>query len=319
LLALLLSACDPAATPPTPSFSLAPATGTAPLTVQFTDTSAAGSAPITAWAWTFGDGQGSTDRNPSHVYAQAGVFNVTLSVTTTAGTRSTTRNAAVTVTAPVPPTARFTATPLAGFAPLAVQFTDTSTAGSQPVTAWLWTFGDGQTSTQRNPSHAYAAPGTYTVSLRVTTAAGENTATRSNFITVTAPDADPVITLDRVAANDGVFTPGGTLDLTVTLTSTPGNAITALGILETLPDGWAFVEIVSGAEPPGIINPAGETGDLELAWFDLPTLPTTFTYRVSVPQDASAEEVLSGVAKYRTAGVELNSNTVITVLGRAGG
>jgi PKD repeat protein len=65
---------------------------------------------------------------------------------------------------PVPaPTASFTLTPAQGTAPLAVQFTDTSTGSP---TSWLWTFGDGATSTSQNPSHTYASAGTYTVSSR---------------------------------------------------------------------------------------------------------------------------------------------------------
>lgn len=48
--------------------------------------------------------------------------------------------------------------------PLTVRFTDASTGN---VTAWAWDFGDGQTSTERNPTHTYAAPGDYTVRLEV--------------------------------------------------------------------------------------------------------------------------------------------------------
>lgn len=48
---------------PTAGFSAAPTSGSAPLTVQFTDTS---SGSPTAWTWDFGDGTGSTARNPAH-------------------------------------------------------------------------------------------------------------------------------------------------------------------------------------------------------------------------------------------------------------
>jgi subtilisin family serine protease len=47
-------------------------------------------------------------------------------------------------------------------------FTDGSTDSDGTVTAWSWNFGDGSTSTARNPSHTYAAAGIYSVSLRVT-------------------------------------------------------------------------------------------------------------------------------------------------------
>jgi PKD repeat protein len=60
-----------------------------------------------------------------------------------------------------------------------VQFADLS----ENATEWLWNFGDG-TSTEQNPTHTYTAAGTYTVSLTVTNAAGEDTATKVDYITV---------------------------------------------------------------------------------------------------------------------------------------
>ena len=51
-----------------------------------------------------------------------------------------------------------------------VAFSDTSQAGpgGSPIAARTWDFGDGTTSTDQNPTHAYAVPGTYTVTLTVT-------------------------------------------------------------------------------------------------------------------------------------------------------
>ena len=79
-----------------------------------------------------------------------------------------------------PPTAAFSATPRSGSVPLAVQFTDQSTGS--PAT-WSWSFGDGGSSTQRNPSHLYLSPGSYTVSLTVSNIAGSDTYTAANYIT----------------------------------------------------------------------------------------------------------------------------------------
>ncbi|NIM11614.1 MAG: PKD domain-containing protein, partial [Candidatus Aminicenantes bacterium] len=50
---------------------------------------------------------------------------------------------------------------------LTVNFTDTSTDDGT-IVSWLWDFGDGNTSTEQNPTHTYAADGTYTVTLTVT-------------------------------------------------------------------------------------------------------------------------------------------------------
>jgi PKD repeat protein len=84
-----------------------------------------------------------------------------------------------------PPTAAFSATPVSGNAPLEVQFTDASTAGSSPITAYAWSFGDGGTSTEANPSHTYAQ-GTYTVRLTVTTADGTDEEVKTALISVAA-------------------------------------------------------------------------------------------------------------------------------------
>lgn len=67
----------------TADFTAAVTAGTAPLTVSFTDRSSVPGA--SAWAWDFGDGQASSDRNPVHTYTQDGFYNVRLTVTGTAG------------------------------------------------------------------------------------------------------------------------------------------------------------------------------------------------------------------------------------------
>lgn len=77
--------------------------------------------------------------------------------------------------------ASFTATPVSGISPLVVQFTDTS---SGSVSTWQWNFGDGQSSAIQNPQHTYNSPGLYTVSLTVSGAAGSDTETRTNYISV---------------------------------------------------------------------------------------------------------------------------------------
>jgi len=90
---------------------------------------------------------------------------------------------------PPPPTAEFSGTPTSGDFPLNVTFTDQSTDGP---TGWSWTFGDGGTSTNQNPSHTYTAAGTYTVSLTASNAYGSDVETKTNYITVTTPCDPPV-------------------------------------------------------------------------------------------------------------------------------
>jgi PKD repeat protein len=87
-----------------------------------------------------------------------------------------------------PPSASFTGSPTSGAGPLTVNFTDTSTGNP---TSWSWNFGDGGTSTLRNPSHTYTTPNSYSVTLTASNAGGSNTFTRANYIVVTGADTTP--------------------------------------------------------------------------------------------------------------------------------
>ena len=82
--------------------------------------------------------------------------------------------------APQPPVANFSGNPTSGNPPLLVYFSDLST--NNP-TSWSWTFGDGGTSTAQNPSHEYTTANQYTVSLTATNAQGQDTETKTNYIT----------------------------------------------------------------------------------------------------------------------------------------
>lgn len=83
---------------------------------------------------------------------------------------------------PTGPTAEFSDT----VSELTATFVDASTQGTNAITTWAWDFGDGSTSTAQNPTHTYAAGGTYAVSLTVTDSIGlSDTATGS--VTVSGP------------------------------------------------------------------------------------------------------------------------------------
>lgn len=175
---------------PEAAFEAAPVTGEAPLTVLFEDASISGTANITAWEWDFGDGTSVTTRNPTHIYESPGQYTVSLTVTSDVGTDTELKREYINVVEP--PAAAFAAMPEAGSVPLEVAFEDTTAPGSAPITNWLWNFGDrSPTSSEQNPVHTYTAPGLYTVSLTVTTEAGEDTMTRTAFINVAdGPVAD---------------------------------------------------------------------------------------------------------------------------------
>jgi PKD repeat protein len=86
------------------------------------------------------------------------------------------------------PTASFTYTT----SDITATFTDTSTDSDGSIVSWSWAFGDGATSTAQNPSHTYAAAGTYMVTLEVT---DDDGATGSVSESVTVSDSSAVITL----------------------------------------------------------------------------------------------------------------------------
>ncbi len=164
-------------TVPTAGFNANPTSGTAPLTVTFTDTSTGN---ITTWSWNFGDGTTSTAKNAAKTYTNPGSYTVGLTVTGPAGSNTASRTISVATAAPV---ANFTATPVSGTAPLAVNFTDGS---SGTVSGYSWSFGDGSTSSAQNPAYTYTTAGTYTVSLTTTGPGGTNTKTQNGYITVSS-------------------------------------------------------------------------------------------------------------------------------------
>lgn len=83
------------------------------------------------------------------------------------------------------PTADYTASPLSGEYPLQVSFTDLST-GTSSSTTYLWNFGDGNTSTIKNPVHIYSLTGVYSVSLSVSNGMRTDTKTKVEHINVTS-------------------------------------------------------------------------------------------------------------------------------------
>jgi gliding motility-associated-like protein len=149
-----------------PNFTASPLSGCAPLLVRFTDQTPG----ATAWDWDLGNGTKSTQQHPSTTYVNGGQFTVRL-IVTVGGVKDTLIRSNYITIYPVPVTA-FTSTDSVGCFPLRVQFTDQSSTPSGSLTKWEWDFGDGITSTDRNPFHVYTIPGTFNVTLKVTNSFG---------------------------------------------------------------------------------------------------------------------------------------------------
>jgi len=172
-------------TPPDPDISASQNMGCFPFAVQFTDVSVPGDSPIATWSWDFGDGGVSTSQNPTHTYTTAGTFNVTLLLTDANGCASNQTFPGFINSNSNSPFAGFDATPQVGcIPPVNVNFANLSFGGTAPLT-YVWDFGDGNSSTQTNPVHAYTAEGVYDVSLTVTDQLGCQTVSlQEDFITI---------------------------------------------------------------------------------------------------------------------------------------
>lgn len=146
------------------------------MTIDFTDKSADDDGSIASWEWDFGDGATSTEQNPSHTYDDFGLYTVMLTVTDDQGGKA---SFSEDVAANILPEAKIAVDQN----DLETKFRDESSDENGSVVAWSWDFGDGETSTEQNPTHTYAMAGTYTVTLLVTDDLG-GTATATEEIQV---------------------------------------------------------------------------------------------------------------------------------------
>lgn len=123
-----------------------------------------------SWIWDFGDGTSGTGSAPYHTYAQAGMYQVCLTIANANGcTDQSCQNVLV---GNVFPQCQAAYTWTADSNALnSISFWDLSLGN---INAWYWTFGDGTTSTAQNPSHTYSQNGVYNVCLTV---AGANNCT----------------------------------------------------------------------------------------------------------------------------------------------
>jgi PKD repeat protein len=143
------------------AYSHGPYSGVPHNPVTFTG-SATGGCPPYAWYWDFGDGNTSTQQNPSHTYAVIGNYTAIVTVTDNSGYHDSDETT-VDVTLDLRANAYG---PYNGSVNIPVQFSGNASGGSPPYT-WLWDFGDGNTSTQQKLQHTYETEGNYTVLLTV--------------------------------------------------------------------------------------------------------------------------------------------------------
>jgi len=161
---------------------------------------------------------------------------------------------------------------------------------------WFWDFGDGNTSTQQNPSHQYANPGQYTVQLIVSNAIGSDTITQSNFVNF--------YTIPQPQTNTQVYLcPSDSILLTGTGTGTLHwytNSDSLLGLNQwlarTVPDTFLLRNIelnaaqYVGATSPSIGAGANFTGT---AWMNFSTLQPVKIISVLVEAQTAGNRTIS--------------------------
>lgn len=166
---------------PQAAFQVSSREGCTPAVIQFTDATipSAGNT-ITAWKWDFGDGSTSTEQNPQHVYKdpEPGGYTVTLTVTNDKGcTNLHTEPNYIDIVKGVIPKFSNTKQTICR-PPVTINFTNAST-GPETL-SYLWNFGNGQTSTEKDPTNIYATAGSYPVKLIVQSSLGCTDSIRVN-------------------------------------------------------------------------------------------------------------------------------------------
>lgn len=165
---------------------------------------------IVQYSWVFGDGGTATGLNPTHQYANSGVYEVILTVTDDEQQIDT----IVGIVIVEGPGAAFSYAPLFPTTQDAVQFFDQSSDTSENIVSWSWDFADGGLSSQQNPLYTFAQSGTYRVMLTVTSTGGA-TASTTRTITVlnSPPTAEYTFTPETPKVDQMVtFSAGGSGD-----------------------------------------------------------------------------------------------------------
>lgn len=119
------------------------------------------------------------------------------------------------------------------------------------------------------------------------------------------------MTLARAVTQGGICEAGQTVEVTLTLNYDGGEMITALAIIELLPEGWTLDGWVSGAIPNIVL---GQSDLLQMAWIFVPAMPVTLTYRAKAPAVPVGCQDIRGQVVYRTSGGELRSQATVTAV-----
>lgn len=169
--------------------------------VTFTDMSS-GEAGVISWNWDFADGSSSTNKDPNHLYMTPGDLNVALTVMDNNGCENT--HIEQISYYPVPSLLVINPSTFQGCAPQPVLFDNLSFPIDSTYDI-LWDLGDGNTSEEISPEHIYEDPGTYSISVEITSPIGCYTERDfNNWVTVRP---SPTAGFDCTPENPSNFNP----------------------------------------------------------------------------------------------------------------
>ena len=160
-----LQRLGPVTSRPTATFVVTAGKG---LTLNFDASASAAQGGVAEYVWQFNDSYGASTvtRNVatvSHTFPAAGAYSVGLTIFAPDG--SSTGTGGIVTTGVDGTTSGFTSAPSSPSAHHTIDFSALGTVSNQPVITYYWNYGDGTTGSGQSPTHAYAAPGAYTVTL----------------------------------------------------------------------------------------------------------------------------------------------------------
>ncbi|RAJ77441.1 gliding motility-associated-like protein [Chitinophaga dinghuensis] len=247
-------------------------------TAVFTNKSTIKGAQALTYNWNFGEANGiSTATDPTYHYKGYGPVNVSLTTTSAAGCVNTATKAFNAFFAQ--PVAGFKVTPDTLCQGSDNVFTDQSTDPTANILGWTWNFGDGTTSTEKNPVKKYAQPGEYGVQLQVASASGCASAPFNSTVMVYLQpviDAGPSFVVPqgtlvqfRPTANDSVnlqfrWEPAGDFPNPnvfapqITAMKDGEYTMTAIGKHNCTASDKMTVKVLKPVQPPTAFSPNGD-------------------------------------------------------------
>ncbi len=157
--------------------SFSETSGCAPFEVQITDMSS--NDPI-SWEWSFPGGvpETSTEQNPSVIYNSSGVYSIEAVISNVDGSSNFTFTDVIIVGD----------VPLADFSITEVDGTIMLSNQSTNAVSYTWDFGDGNESSEENPTHTFETSGTYTINLEAINECGSTFYSETVEINISSMD-----------------------------------------------------------------------------------------------------------------------------------